>query len=237
MPTTPTSRCRGSSRSSKRRWPSPLLRPCSAWPCWSPGSTWRETNGGAWWPTAGTRRPKTPYPLPTFTSDRTRSPDGFTPPTGPGSASHRSPRNVPRVGHGPTHEQTSPSIHLERLTDDERGQLLGELLVAHPEQVAEAERLALAKLAIVDVDEVAESLERALREAEVDQLAHRPRSSPRAPTLAPGATPGVPAPLSVAGGGDPGPLAAWSTGAGRLHRLRAPAGHTHSVTTTVRLCP
>lgn len=62
---------------------------------------------------------------------------------------------------------------LERLTDDERGQLLGELLVAHPEQVAEAERLALAKLAIVDVDEVADSLERALREAEVDQLAHR----------------------------------------------------------------
>lgn len=62
---------------------------------------------------------------------------------------------------------------LERLTGDERGQLLGELLVAHPELVAEAERLALAKLAIVDGDEVAESLVWALREAEVDQLAQR----------------------------------------------------------------
>ena len=126
---------------------------------------------------------------------------------------------------------------LERLTGDERGQLLGELLIVHPELVDETERLALAKLAIIDVDEVAESLERALREAEVDQLAHRPRSSPRAPTLAPGATPGVPAPLSVAGGGGPAPLAAWSTGAGRLHRLRGPAGHTHGVPSTVRLCP
>lgn len=62
---------------------------------------------------------------------------------------------------------------LEQLTSDERGRLLGELLVAHPELMDEAERLAVASLTTVDVDEVAQSLERALREAEVDQLAHR----------------------------------------------------------------
>lgn len=62
---------------------------------------------------------------------------------------------------------------LDRLTSDERRHLLGELLVAHPELVDEAERLALAQLATVDVDEVAESLEWALREADVDQLAYR----------------------------------------------------------------
>lgn len=62
---------------------------------------------------------------------------------------------------------------LEQLTGDEQGQLLGELLIVHPELVDETERLALAKLATVDADEVAESLEWALREAEVDQLAHR----------------------------------------------------------------
>ncbi len=62
---------------------------------------------------------------------------------------------------------------LERLTGDERGQLLGELLIVHPELVDETERLALAKLAIIDGDEVAESLEWAFRVAEVDQLSHR----------------------------------------------------------------
>ncbi len=69
------------------------------------------------------------------------------------------------------HRPSTPA--LERLTGDERGQLLGELLIVHPELVDETERLALAKLAIIDVDEVAESLEWAFREAEVDQLAHR----------------------------------------------------------------
>ena len=56
------------------------------------------------------RRLMTFFPSPTFTSDRTRSPDGFTPPPGPGSASHRCPPNVPWVGHGPNREQTSPSF-------------------------------------------------------------------------------------------------------------------------------
>lgn len=66
-----------------------------------------------------------------------------------------------------------PAPNLERLTGDERGQLLGELLIVHPELIDETERLALATLAIIDVDKVAESLEWALREAKVDQLAHR----------------------------------------------------------------
>lgn len=67
--------------------------------------------------------------------------------------------------------QSTPA--LDRLTSGERGHLLGEVLVAHPELVDEAERLALAKLAIIDLDEVAESLEWELREADIDQLAHR----------------------------------------------------------------
>lgn len=62
---------------------------------------------------------------------------------------------------------------LDQLTGDEGGRLLGEVLVAHPELVDETERLALARLAAVDEDEVAESLEWALREADADQLAHR----------------------------------------------------------------
>lgn len=62
---------------------------------------------------------------------------------------------------------------LDRLTADERGQLLGEVLAVHPELVDEAERLALGQLATVDVDEVAESLEWALRDADADQLAYR----------------------------------------------------------------
>lgn len=62
---------------------------------------------------------------------------------------------------------------LDRLTSDERGQLLAEVLVAHPGLLDEAERLAMAKLATIDADEVAESLEWALREADADQLAYR----------------------------------------------------------------
>ena len=62
---------------------------------------------------------------------------------------------------------------LDRLTTAERGELLGELLTAHPELTDEAERLALARLAAVDVDEVAEAIEWELREADADQLAYR----------------------------------------------------------------
>jgi hypothetical protein len=66
---------------------------------------------------------------------------------------------------------TTPA--LDRLTTDERGQLLGELLVAHPELAAKAERLAVARLATVDADEVAEDIEWTLREADADQLSYR----------------------------------------------------------------
>lgn len=66
---------------------------------------------------------------------------------------------------------TTPA--LDRLTTDERGQLLGELLVAHPELAAEAERLAVARLATVDANEVAEDIEWTLREADADQLSYR----------------------------------------------------------------
>lgn len=62
---------------------------------------------------------------------------------------------------------------LDRLTCDERGRLLGEVLAAHPELVDEAEHFALDQLSTIDVDEVAESLEWALREADADQLAYR----------------------------------------------------------------
>lgn len=65
------------------------------------------------------------------------------------------------------------TVTLDRLTADERGELLGELLAVHPELMAEAERLALARLATVDADAVAEAIERALREADPDQLAYR----------------------------------------------------------------
>lgn len=64
-------------------------------------------------------------------------------------------------------------LTLDGLTADERGELLGELLAVHPELIAEAERLALARLAAVDADAVAEDIEWALREADPDQLAYR----------------------------------------------------------------
>jgi hypothetical protein len=62
---------------------------------------------------------------------------------------------------------------LDRLATAERAQLLSELLLAHPELVDHAERGALDRLAVADTDEVAESIEWALREADVDQLAFR----------------------------------------------------------------
>jgi hypothetical protein len=62
---------------------------------------------------------------------------------------------------------------LDRLTTGENGDLLGKLLESHPELTAEVERLALARLAAVDADEVAEAIEWALRDADADQLAYR----------------------------------------------------------------
>ncbi len=65
-----------------------------------------------------------------------------------------------------------PTPSLDQLTTAERGELLGALLTAHPELTGETERLALA-LAAVDADEVAETIEWELREADADQLAYR----------------------------------------------------------------
>jgi hypothetical protein len=66
-----------------------------------------------------------------------------------------------------------PTPALDRLKSGERGELLGALLASHPELTAEAERLALAGLAAVDADEVAEAIEWALRDADADQLVNR----------------------------------------------------------------
>jgi hypothetical protein len=62
---------------------------------------------------------------------------------------------------------------LDRLMTGEREELLNELLASHPELTAEAERLALARPAAVDADEVAEAIEWTLRDADADQLAYR----------------------------------------------------------------
>jgi len=73
-----------------------------------------------------------------------------------------------------------PTPALDRLTSDECGELLAELLASQPELTADAERLALARLAAVDADEVAEAIEWALREADAGQLAYRRRPGIRA---------------------------------------------------------
>ena len=62
---------------------------------------------------------------------------------------------------------------LARLTTVERGQLLGELLSAHPDLVDQVEKRARALWAVVDADEVAESVESTLREVDAHQLALR----------------------------------------------------------------
>src|SRR6266536_2614569 len=71
----------------------------------------------------------------------------------------------------PGRRQATPA--LDQLTTAERGHLLNELLASHPDLVEAAERRAQALLAIVDPDEVAESIEWALRDADADQLAYR----------------------------------------------------------------
>ena len=78
---------------------------------------------------------------------------------------------------------TTPA--LDRFTTDERGQLLGELLVAHPELAAEAERLAVARLATVDADEVAEDIEWTLREADAETSSQKPDARSTFPTGTP----------------------------------------------------
>ena len=71
----------------------------------------------------------------------------------------------------PRRSQATPA--LDRLTTAERGQLLDELLASHPDLVEAAERRARARLAIVDPDEVADSIEWALRDADAAQLVYR----------------------------------------------------------------
>jgi len=67
----------------------------------------------------------------------------------------------------------SPTPALTSLTADERGQLLDELLLAHPELVDDAEHRARALLAMADAGTVAASFQRTLREADAEQLALR----------------------------------------------------------------
>ena len=67
----------------------------------------------------------------------------------------------------------TPTPALEQLTTAERAQLLGEMLLGHPELVNQAENGARALLAVADADEVAESIEWTLRGADTDQLAFR----------------------------------------------------------------
>jgi hypothetical protein len=64
----------------------------------------------------------------------------------------------------------SPTSALDRLTTVERAQLLTEMLRGHPELVDQAENGAHTLLAAADADEVAESIEWTLREADSDQL-------------------------------------------------------------------
>jgi len=67
----------------------------------------------------------------------------------------------------------TPTPSLERLTTAERGRLLSELLLTHPELVDQAENGARTLLAVADANEVAESIEWTLREADTNQLALR----------------------------------------------------------------
>ncbi|MGP0110323.1 MAG: hypothetical protein ACLPR9_15940 [Acidimicrobiales bacterium] len=67
----------------------------------------------------------------------------------------------------------SPTPALKSLTPDERGQLLNELLRAHPELVDDAEHRARTHLAAADADAVAALFQQTLREADADQLALR----------------------------------------------------------------
>ncbi len=67
----------------------------------------------------------------------------------------------------------SPTPALKSLTPDERGQLLNELLRAHPELVDDAEHRARTHLAAAEADTVAAFFQQTLREADADQLALR----------------------------------------------------------------
>lgn len=72
-----------------------------------------------------------------------------------------------------TARKLQPTPALDKLTGGECSLLLTSLLGAHPDLREEAEHLALALLADIDADEVAESIEWELRAADLDQLASR----------------------------------------------------------------
>jgi hypothetical protein len=72
-----------------------------------------------------------------------------------------------------TRRRQSLTPALKSLTLDERGQLLNELLLAHPELVDEAEHRARTCLAVADADAVAALFQQILREADAEQLALR----------------------------------------------------------------
>lgn len=72
-----------------------------------------------------------------------------------------------------TKRTPQPTPALDKLEGRECNVVLTELLALHPDLRGDAERIALALLADVDADEVAQSIEAELRAAELDQLALR----------------------------------------------------------------
>jgi hypothetical protein len=72
-----------------------------------------------------------------------------------------------------TARKPHPTPALDKLEGWECNLVLTELLALHPELTEEAEHIALALLADIDADEVAESIEAELRAADLDQLASR----------------------------------------------------------------
>ena len=72
-----------------------------------------------------------------------------------------------------TARKPQPSPALDKLESHECSLVLTELLASHPELRGDADRIALALLAEIDADEVAESVEAELRAADLDQLASR----------------------------------------------------------------
>jgi hypothetical protein len=72
-----------------------------------------------------------------------------------------------------TARKRHPIPGLDKLEGWECNRVLTELLAVHPELTEDAEHIALALLADIDADEVADSIEAELRAADLDQLALR----------------------------------------------------------------
>lgn len=73
----------------------------------------------------------------------------------------------------PVRRRPEPTPTLDALTGSERGAVLGELLTAHPDLRAEAERAAKQLLAESAIEAVAEEIAWALREIPLEDLAGR----------------------------------------------------------------